>query len=73
MNEQSIYTKSERTERKYTVHQAVMSVKRRLKDKSIGICVNALRHRSDDEKITLEELNRLADAIYQDTIYYAYA
>ena len=65
------YTRSERTDKKYTIGQALESAKRRLN--RIGIaryCVNAIQGRDAGEKITLEELNTLADSIYDDSVYY---
>lgn len=64
----SIYTKSERTEKKYTVYQAVQSARRRLGPKR-GLCVNALNGLPDCHKITLEELNELQDKMYWDSLY----
>lgn len=69
----SIYTRSERTVKKYTVYQATESARRRLnqvKGFKGSICVNALRGRSDSDKITLEELNSLSDSIVDDTMYH---
>lgn len=65
MNEHSIYTLSERTVKKYTIGQAVDSAKRRLG--TSRICVNAVRARDYKEKITLQELNEIAEEIVQDT------
>lgn len=69
---QSIFTRSERTEKKYTVGQAVSSAERRLHKVRIrGVCMNAVSRRSLSEAITLEELNRISDAIYDDSVYHA--
>ena len=70
----TIYTRSERTVEKYTVYQAVESARRRLGADFIskhGMCVDVLRGRRDDVKITLEELNKISDGIYLDSLYYA--
>ncbi|URA06841.1 hypothetical protein QAY90_gp10 [Xanthomonas phage Langgrundblatt2] len=68
----NVFTRSERTERKYTIGQAVASAERRLNKARIkGVCMNAVSRRSLSEKITLEELNRISDAIYDDSVYYA--
>jgi len=64
----SIYTKSEATDKKYTVGQAVESAKRRLKGGSW--CANALKGRDLSEKITLKELNEISDKIVWDTEYW---
>lgn len=64
----SPYTLSERTVLKYTIGQALASAERRLKTKRV--CVNAISGRHLSEKITLEELNRISDAIVHDTEYY---
>lgn len=67
----SIYTKSERTVKKYTVEQAVNSALVRLNKIGLTqVCTDKIKGRNNDEKITLEELNRISDELYDDTIYY---
>lgn len=68
----AIYTKSERTDRKYTVGFAVASAKRQLKQKRFrgGMCVDALRRHSLSDKITLQQVNEIAGAIVSDSLYY---
>ena len=63
-----IYTKSEMTVKKYTVGQAVESAKRRLK--GAQMCVNALRGWELSDKITLEQLNTIADQLISDSNYW---
>ena len=70
MNRNNIYTKSERTVKKYTVGEAVESAKRALK--GIPICTNILRERELSEKITLEELNNIRTRLIDDSHYYNY-
>lgn len=65
----SIYTKSERTDRKYTIGKAVAVAQSRL-GKNVPMCLDALEHRPLDYKITLEEVNRIADRIVSDSRYY---
>ena len=65
----SIYTRSERTDRKYTVGKAVASAQARL-GKGVPMCMNAIGCRSLSDKITLEEVNRIADEIVGDSHYY---
>lgn len=65
----TIYTKSERTERNYTIGKAVASARRRL-GKGVPMCINAIRHRPLDYKITLEELNEISDEIVSDSRFY---
>lgn len=65
-----IYTLSERTDKKYTVGQAVSSARRLLKDSGICVCVTPISDRSMSEKITLEELNSIAMAIYDESVYW---
>ncbi len=64
----AIYTKSEKTVKKYTVGQAVESAKRRLKGKEY--CCNCVSNRNLTDKITLEELNNISDQIVWDTEYW---
>lgn len=63
-----LYTNRERTERNYTVGNALASVKRRLK--GAPVCTNAISGRDLKEPITLEQLNELADEMYHDSIYF---
>lgn len=66
----SIYTRSEREDRKYHVGDALASAKRVLKGQ-VPTCTNAISGRDLKEKITLEELNKIADEIVNDSFYYA--
>lgn len=66
----NIYTKSERTVKKYTVGDAVESAKRALKGESM--CMNAVGNRELSEKITLEELNNIKEQIVSDSYFYNY-
>ena len=64
------YTKSEKTEKRWTVGQAVKAAELRLK--GIPMCVNCLRGRYYDmsTKITLVELNQIADSLVDDSHFY---
>lgn len=69
----SMYTKSELTEKKYTVGQAFASAKARLKEKHglTKVCVNAIPSwMSMSHPITLAELNDYAQKMYEDTCYH---
>lgn len=67
----SIYTKSERTVKKYTVGEALDSAKRALKSKGIySVCTNAVYRRDLSEKITLEELNNIKEQIVSDSYFW---
>lgn len=67
----SIYTKSERTVKNYTVLDAFNSAKARLSKLGLHqVCVDKLKGRADEEKITLEELNEISDTLYMDTLWY---
>lgn len=70
-----MYTKSERTVKKYIVGNAVESAHRRLRakyGKDAKLCVNAVSRLSLSDPITLEELNKLAEKMYDDTVYHDY-
>lgn len=73
-SEATVFTRSEREDKKYTVADAVASARRRLdKDGMKEMCTNALHsphRRSYDDKITLEQLNAISDEIYNDSHYY---
>jgi hypothetical protein len=62
------YTLSERTVRKYTVGQAVESAKRMLK--GVKMNVTSIHSRELTEKITLEELNKISEQLYIDSVDY---
>ena len=50
---------------------AITSAKRRLHSKGImGICLDPIRSRNREDKITLEALNIIADKIVEETYYY---
>lgn len=69
--ELQMFTHSERTVPKYTVYQALESARRRLEQKrrgAVALNVTAVKGRADAEKITLLELNRLAEDVYQDSM-----
>jgi hypothetical protein len=61
-----IYTESER-QKKYTVQDAVNAAKARVGG---SICVNEVSGMRMDTKISLKELNEIADAICMDTYFY---
>lgn len=62
------YTYSERNVKKYTVAQACTSAKYRLEKSNIfKMSTDSIRNRSGSEKITLEELNKIADKIVADS------
>lgn len=66
----AFYTLSEKTDLKYTVGKALASAKSRLVAKGIReVCTNAISGRDLKEKITLREVNILADEMYRDTAY----
>ena len=63
------YTERETVEKNYTVQQALEAASVRMNGRPI--CLDAIRRRSRDEKITLVELNTIADLVIDDTRYYA--
>lgn len=66
----SSYTSSEREDKKYTVRQAIASARARYKR---PICLDSVpASRNLDEKITLEELNQISDAIVSDSAWWDY-
>lgn len=67
---ENFYTYSEKNDRKYTIYQAWQSARSRLSDR-YQLCVNAISGRANGEKITLQELNQLADQMVSDSKYYA--
>lgn len=69
-NIDAFYTPSEKTVRKYTVYQAVQSATARLNGR-YPLCVNAVSKMQNSDKITLKELNDLADQMVDDSKYYA--
>ena len=55
-------------EKKYTVADALIAAKYRLGNRRY--CCNALRKYELTDKITLDELNKIADQIVEDTNFY---
>lgn len=66
----AFYTHSEKHDLKYMVADALRSAKSRLQARGIKqVCTNAISGRDLKEKITLREVNILADELYKDTAY----
>ena len=66
------YTYKERTEKKYTVAQALSAAEAILKQKHVkGICMNSVRRYNATDLITLEQLNNISEQIVDDSIFYA--
>lgn len=68
----SIYTHRERTVANHSVGEAFESAKRRLKEKNFfgPYCCDAINGMTLDQKITLKELNELAEQIVDDSLWY---
>lgn len=67
----TLFTDEEKTEKKYTVKQAVDAARARLGAVGVGKYVltdRRVRNRSMSERITLTELNELAEEIYHDSL-----
>ena len=66
------YTNSERTQKRYTVGQAIEIAKLYLANKYslTQVCVNKIRSRQNEETITLVELNKITEDLIDDTMYY---
>lgn len=69
----AVYTHSERTDRKYTIGFAVGSAERRLRQNRRfrgQMCTNAISGRDLKEKITLRDVNEIAERIVTDSFYH---
>lgn len=64
----SIWTKSEQTDKKYKIEQAITAAK--AKANGASICLDSIKDRNLNELITLEKLNQIVDDIILDTAYY---
>lgn len=64
-----IWTIHEQLDKKYSVQQAVDAA--RIKAGGQTLCLDSVRKRDRNEKITLVELNQLADLIVLDTAIHA--
>lgn len=62
----NFYTFSEKTVKKYTVYQALQSAISRLKGRT-SVNTTSIKERQYSEKITLKELNEIADQIVWDS------
>lgn len=63
-----MYTISEKTEKKYTIAQAIEVA--RILCNGQPVCSNAISGRALNEKITLVELNLLSEEMVSDTYFY---
>lgn len=70
----SIFTLSERTEKKYTIQDAMDAARALLKDKyrCHSLCINSISHRDLQEKITMLTVNELVVRLVDDTLFYRY-
>jgi len=64
----SIYTYRERTELKFTINDAIELAAKR--NSGRGICLDSIKNRSKDERITYEQLNELIESVVDDSEYY---
>jgi hypothetical protein len=68
------YTALEKVEKKYTVAEAKSAAKRIVLDRSNNrlreLCIDSVKNRADDEKITVVELNDLSRNIISDTFFH---
>jgi hypothetical protein len=66
----AFYTLSEKTDSKYTVGFALASAKRQLSARKFrgAVCVNAIAGRALSEKITLREVNEIAERLVYDSL-----
>lgn len=72
----SIFTHAERTNKKYTVGQAVAQAQTVLKEKRLSqVCVNAVGGiaYNRNKQITLEEMSNLVEEMVEDTVFYDYS
>ena len=66
-----MFTHREKTVKNKTVGDAVAAAKSALKEHGITkYCSNAITFRTLDEKITVQEMSRLVEAIVDDTRFY---
>lgn len=69
--ELALFTTSERAAPKYTVYQALESARGRVAQKRRGafkLNAASVGGRPDNERITLMELNRISESVFQDTM-----
>jgi hypothetical protein len=67
-----MFTLAEKTKKTHTVADAVKAAEYVLAGKRVReVNTTAIRHRSKDDRITVAELNVLADALVSDTLMYA--
>lgn len=67
-----VYTHRERTVANHSVGEALESAKRRLIEHGFRghCCTNAISGMALDEKITLEKLNKLAEQMVDESLYW---
>lgn len=67
------YTFKEKTEKKYTVGDAVKAASAILEGENgqpVRVCINSIKGRDTNEMITLVELNQISDSIITETSLY---
>jgi hypothetical protein len=64
-----IYLEKDRTQKNYTVADAVKAARIRLTARGINsLCINCIRNKLMTDRITLQELNDLSDYLVVDTL-----
>jgi len=67
-----VYTLKEKTEKKYKLSFAIEQAKGILKMKhnKSSCCVNSVKNRSQDELLTIVEVNKIIDTLVDDSLDY---
>lgn len=65
-----LYTRSEQTEKKYTIQQAIAFAQEYLKHKGYKMCCSSIPKRPEETPITLMELNNITYELVHDSLYY---
>lgn len=68
-----IFTRKERTQKNYTVGQAVEQARQVLRSQfpNIGMCMNSARRYESSDSITMEKFSEIVYDLVDDSIYHA--
>lgn len=64
------FTLSERTQKKYTIADAIKAAQEYLRDRGLAMCMNSVSRLSETEPITLVDLNHISAELVEESMFY---
>jgi hypothetical protein len=65
------FTLSERTEKKYTIADAIKFAQEYLRERGYAMCMNSVSRLSETQPITLVDLNHITKELVEESMYYS--